>query len=352
MNQGIFEDLKYSDANVNLYKRTKSMNHLLVLTMLVASCVALSGCGKEKEKVYHVGIISEVDAFTAIADGFKARMTELGYMEGKNIVYDIRIANMDSEQEKQVVNEFIRDKVDLIFSFPTEASIAAKETTRGTNIPVVFANANIEGTNLIESVRHPGGNITGVRFPGADNDVMRLGFLRKFVPKAKRVLIIYDPSYPTTQKVAEALRSAAPTFGITLVENHVTSVKELQDSLKKRSALVDIGIDAILIMPEYLNHTPDGFVAIRDFANGHKIPLGGGAPFTVDQGAIFTFHPNFYETGTLAAALIDKIFKGASAGTIPVATPESHLLINYRVIKELGLPVSDGLLSRAEKIIR
>jgi putative tryptophan/tyrosine transport system substrate-binding protein len=328
------------------------MRNLSVLIMLFVICMALNGCSEKKEKLYRVGIISEVEAFTAIADGCKARMTELGYTEGKNIIYDIRIASMDPEQEKQVVRKFVRDKVDLIFAFPTEASIAAKEAAHGTDIPVVFANSNIEGTNLIESLRQPGRNLTGVRFPGADNDVMRLGFLHKFAPKAERVLIIYDPNYPTTQKVVAALRLAAPTFGITLVEDHITSVKELQDSLKKRSALDDIGIDAILIMPEILSHTPDGFKAIANFANKHKVPLGGGAPFTVDLGAIFTFHPDFYETGMLAATLIDKIFKGAPAGEIPVATPESHLLINYRAIKELGLPVGEGLLSRAKKIIR
>lgn len=337
---------------MNSFGRNDSMRHLPVLAAVALICIVLSGCGGNREKVYRVGIISEVEAFTVIADGFKARMKELGYKEGKNIVYDIRISNMVPEEEKRVVNKFVQNKVDLIFAFPTEASLAAKESTHGTDIPVVFANANIEGTNLIENVRQPGGNITGVRFPGADNDVMRLGFLHKFVPKAKRVLVLYDPNYPTTQIVVEALRLAAPGFGIKLVEDHVTSVKELQDSLKKRSVLKDIGIDAVMIMPEFLNHTPDGFKAIINFANKHKVPLGGGAPFTVDQGAIFTFHPDFYETGMLAAVLIDKIFHGTPAGTIPVATPESHVLINYRAIKELGLPVSEGLLSRAKKIIR
>jgi putative ABC transport system substrate-binding protein len=320
--------------------------------MLVVVCMVLNGCGDKKEKVYRVGILSEVEAFTVIADGFKAKMTELGYSEGKNITYDIRIGNIDPEQEKQVAREFIQEKVDVIFAFPTEASIAAKEAAQGTEISVVFANTNIEETNLIENVRQPGGNITGVRFPGPDNDVMRLDFLHKFAPQAKRVLIIYDPNYPTTQKAAEALRQAAPSFGITLVEDHVTSVEELQDSLQERSAKDDIGIDAILIMPEIINHTPEGFQAIINFTNKYNIPLGGGAPFTVDLGAIFTFHPDFYETGMLAATMTDKIFRGTPAGTIPVATPESQLIINYKAIKKLGLQVSDGLLSRAKEILR
>ena len=330
----------------------KTVWQLTALSALILICITLSSCGEKNKKVYHIGILSEVDAFAVIADGFKAKMTELGYTEGKNIVYDIQIANMDPEQGKQVAQKFIRDKVDLIFAFPTEASLTAKQAAMGTGIPVVFANSNIEGTNLVENVRHPGNNITGVRFPGSDNDVMRLDFLHRLAPDATRVLIIYDPNYPTTQIVAKALRLAAPSFGITLLEDHATSVEELKEALDKRSAMDDTGVDALLIMPEFLNHTPDGFAAIINFTNKHKLPLGGGAPFTVDLGAIYTFHPDFYETGMLAATLIDKILKGTPAGTIPVATPESHLIINYKAMKELGLPVSDGLLSRARTIIR
>ncbi len=328
------------------------MRRLPVLAVIILIFLALNSCGEKKEKVYRVGILSEVQAFTVIADGFKAGMTELGYIEGKNIHYHIQIANMNPEQERLAAKNFVKDNVDLIFAFPTEASIASKLAVQGTNIPVVFANANIEDTGLIDSLQQPGGNITGVRFPGVDNDVMRLRFLRRFAPQARRVLITYDPNYPTTQKAAEALRQEALSLGITLVEDYITSVKDLEDSLRKRSAMDDVGIDAVLIMPEFINHTPEGFDAIINFTNKHRLPLGGGAPFTANLGAIFTYHPDFFETGMLAATLIDKIFKGAPAGTIPVATPESHLRINYRALNELGIPVSDALLSRAKEIIR
>jgi putative ABC transport system substrate-binding protein len=336
---------------MSLNKRIRCTQQMLVLTLLVVICLALSGCG-EKEKVYRVGILSEVKDFTAIADGFKAKMTELGYADGKNIIYDIHIANMDPSQERQVAKRFVQEKVDLIFTFPTEPSVTAKEATQGTDIPVVFANANIEGTDLVEGVRQPGGHITGVRFPGPDNDVMRLEFLHELVPQAKRVFIVYNPSYPTIEGVIEALRPAASFLGITLVEDHVISVEELQASLQKIGASDDIGIEAILLMPDLINHSPDGFAAIVNFANEHKLPIGGGANFTADRGAMFSFVPDFFETGMLAATLADKIFNGIPAGTIPVVTPENHLRLNYRVIKELGLDVSEGLLSRADEIIR
>jgi putative ABC transport system substrate-binding protein len=333
-------------------KQIKCLQRMLVLTLLVVICSALGGCGEKEKRVYRVGILSEVEGFSAIADGFKAKMTELGYEDGKNMTYDIQIADMDISQVRRVAERFVQDKVDLIFAFPTEASVAAKEATQGTDIPVVFANANIEGTDLVESVRQPGGNITGVRFPGPDNDVMRLEFLNELVPQAKRVLIVYNPDYPTTQRVVEVLRSESSSLGITLVEDHAFSVEQLRESLQKRAASDNIGIDAILLMPDFINHSPDGFAAIVNFANEHKVPVGGGANFTADLGAMFSFVPDFFETGMLAGALADKILKGTPTGTIPVVTPENHLRLNYRVIKELGLDVSEGLLSRANEIIR
>jgi len=327
---------------------------ILHLTLLVVVCVFLSGCGEkvQEKKVYHVGVVSGSDAFVNIADGFKAKMTELGYVEGKNIIYDFQKLNADPAGEKRVAKKFVEDKVDLIFSFPTEPSVAAKEATQGTNIPVVFAMSGIEESDLVESVRKPGGYITGVRFANPELTAKRLEILHELVPQAKRVYLIYDPNYPTAPFALGALRSVVPSLNLTLVEDPVNNVQELQAALQKRVASGDIGIDAILIMPDILDHSPDGFRTILEFANEHNVPLGGGMDFTADLGAMFSFVPDNVEMGMLAATLADKIFKGTPAGTIPVITPEARLRINYKVIQELGLNVSEGLLSRADKVIR
>jgi len=325
---------------------------ILLAILLVVVCVFLSSCSEKKPKVYRVGILSGAEPFASIANGFKAKMTELGYIEGKNIVYDFQKSNADPVGEQQVVKKFVADKVDLIFVFPTEPAVAAKVATQGTNIPVVFAMAGIEGNNLVESVSKPGGNITGVRYPGPESTVKRLEFLRELVLHAKRILITYDPNYPNATSALQQLRPAVSSSGLQLVENPVNNVKELKAALQKRAALDDIGIDAILIMPDILNHSPDGFEAILEFANEHKVPIGGGMDFTADLGAMFSYVPDNIDQGRLAATLADKIFKGTPAGTIMVVTPESHLRLNYKVIKELGLDVSEGLLNRADEIIR
>ncbi len=337
---------------MRIVKKIGLRQQIFLITMSVMICVFLSGCGKKTQKVYRIGIVSGAEPFIDITDGFKAKMTELGYLEGENIVYDFQKLNVDPAGVKRAVRKFVVDKVDLIFAFPTEPALAAKTATEGTNIPVVFAMAGIEGNNLVESVSKPGGNITGVRFPGPESTVKRLAFLLELVPDAKRVYLIYDPNYPNAPMAFGGLRPTASSLGITLVEDPVNNIKELQAALQARAALNDIGVDAILLMPDILDNSPDGFGAILKFANEHKIPIGGGMDFTADLGALFSFVPDNIEQGRMAALLADKIFKGTPAGSIMIVTPPSRLRLNYNSIQELGIKVPEGLLSRADEIIR
>jgi putative ABC transport system substrate-binding protein len=325
---------------------------ILLLISLVVGCVLLSGCGKKTQKVYRVGILCSFEPFINIADGFKAKMTDLGYIEGKNIVYDLQIAHMDPEKERRAAKKFVEDKVDLIFAFSTEASITAKSATRRTDIPVVFAMAGIEGNNLIDSVSEPGGNITGVRYPGPDLVVKRFEFLRELAPQVKRLYIPYNPNYPTCLPSLIALRPVASSLGIMLVEDPVANIEELRTALEKQAKSADISIDAIQILPENLTQSPDGWAMISKFAKEHKLPLVGSALSSADNGGIFSYCVDFFEVGQQAAPIADKILKGTPAGSIMVVTPPTHLRLNYKVIKELELEVSECLLSKADEIIR
>jgi len=328
-----------------------SMRQILILTLLVVFC-ALSGCSAKKQKVYRVGILTSFAPMLTIAEGFKAGMTELGYVEGKNIVYDVQVKDADPEGEKQTVKKFINDKVDLIFTFPTGASVTAYRIAQGTGIPVVFAMCGVEGNIQVESVRHPGGNITGVRFPGPDNVIRHLELMIELKPQTKRVWVTYDPCYPNTPIMLDALRLAASSKGITIVEASHTNAEEVQADLQAVAASGDIP-DAILLLPEALSQSPSGSGVMIKFANKYRIPVGGGVPYTLDSGAVFSFLPDELEMGKMAAPLADKIFRGIPAGgTIPLVTPENHLWLNYKAAQELGLTVPEGLLSRADKIIR
>ncbi|OHB62178.1 MAG: hypothetical protein A2167_01710 [Planctomycetes bacterium RBG_13_46_10] len=325
---------------------------ILLATLLIAVCVFLSGCIGKKPKVYRVGILCGLDYIGAIPDIFKSEMSELGYIEGENIIYDVRRTNFEPDKEQQILEKFVSDRVDLIFTFPTEVSMAAKAATRETEIPVLFAIANIEGTGLIDSVRQPGGHITGVRYPGPDLAIKRFEVMRELVPEAKRMWVPFQRGYPIVTSQLEVLRPAAEAVGVTLIEFPADNAAEVQAELNARSKLDKIGFDVILFIPEPLSCTIDAFEVMAKFAYKHKLPIGGITMQVGDYGSIFGIDVDDPKTVRQAAILADKILRGTPAGTIPVVSSESYFEINYKAAQELGLKVNEGLLSRADKIIR
>ena len=326
---------------------------LIVWLMLVAASLFLSGCNAgSSSKPYRVGILSGLDYFDSSVDGFKNKLTELGYVEGQDIVYDIQKVNVDLAAYQSILQQFIADKVDLIYVFPTEASLEAKAATQGTNIPVVFNFSFIEGTDLVESVQEPGGNITGVRFPATDIAVKRLEILLELAPGAKRIWIPYLQGYPSVSPQLEVLRPVVEELGLTLIEFPVATPGDLQTELDARAASDDLGIDAILLLAEPVAVTPDFFAFIGKFAYEHQVPVGGSPITAGDYSSIFGLIPDITPTGEQAALLADKIFKGTAAGTIPVVSPENYFSINYKAAQAQGVTVPEVLLQQANEVVR
>lgn len=332
----------------NNQNRTKF--ELIILISVILICLVLSGC-TSKPKVYHVGILSGLDYFINTAVGFKDKMTELGYIEGKNIVYDLQKTQFNPSEEQSILKKFIADKVDLILTFPTDASLEAKVIIEGTKIPLVFSNTNIEGVNLIKTIPEPGGNITGVRYPGPDLAIKRFEILHEIVPDAKRILMFYQRGYPIIPSQLEVLRPVVKSAGIILIEEPADGANEIQAILQNKIKANDINIDAILIIPEPLCLMPDAFMMIGKFAADHKIPLGGASMSAGGYESIFGVTTNSIAVGKQAAILADKIFKGTPAGKIMVVSAESYLQINYRAARKLGLKINESLLSKAKEII-
>lgn len=321
-----------------------------LISGLMIVVLLLSGCGQpQTPKVYHVGIIA-VPSFPDATVGFKEKMTELGYIEGQNIVYDEQ--KFDPDTAQGVLEKFIADKVDLIFAYSTASALATKKATQGTNIPEIFALATLEGNDLVESQRQPGGNLTGARFPAPEITVKRFDLLMEIMPQLKRLYVTYDPSYPTGRIVLEALRPAVEAAGVTLVEEQISKAEDIPANLKAREALDDIGMDAILILPETLSQSEIGFGAIIEFAAAHNLPVVGNIRPQLEKGALLMYAPAVIDGGREAATLADKVLKGNQAGTLPVITPDSKLIINYKAAQQLGLTIPEGLLKQASEIIR
>ncbi|MCU0572471.1 MAG: ABC transporter substrate-binding protein [Syntrophobacteraceae bacterium] len=314
--------------------------------------IFLGGCGEQKPGMIRVGILCGLDVFVDTVDGFRARMNELGYIEGKNISYDFQRTNFDPAAEEQILSGFVGDKVDLMLVFPSEVSVAAKRVTQGTPIPVVFCQTNIEGTNLIQTVAEPGGNITGVRYPGPDLALKRFEILRELAPRARRFWVPYTKHSPIVPSQLEVLRPAAAEAGVLLVESPADTGADLLADLESREGKADTGIDAVLLISEPLARTPAVFLEIGRFASRHRIPVGGVLYSVGGYSTVFGVATENRAVGKLAAHQVHKVLSGIPAGKVPVVSAESDFRFNYRVATELGLSVPTGLLKQADEVIR
>lgn len=332
--------------------QNNARRRLSLLGWVSLIAVVVSACEGQQPKAYRVGMLCGLDVFATTVDGFKTKMTELGYIEGKQIVYDVQRTNFDPTAEQRILQQFVADKVDMMVVFPSEVAVEAKAATQGTDIPVVFCQTNIEGTNLIKSVREPGGNITGVRYPGPDLALKRFEILHELAPRAKRIWVPYAKSSPIVPDQLAVLRPAAAKAGVTLVEVPAADAAELEADLEARAKAADIGIDAILFISEPLGRTPAAFPKIGKFAAKYKLPIGGVLYSLEGYKTLFGVATNNMAVGKLAAQQADKVFKGVPVGNIPVVSAESFFQLDYRVAQELGLTVSDGMLKMANEVIR
>lgn len=323
----------------------------LAIVLLAVGAYFLLTPKVEEEKFYRVGVLCALEYFSDIVDVFKEEMTKLGYVEGENIIYDVIIPPAPVGNTNYF-EKFVADKVDLIVPIGTEASMEAKAVAEGTGIPVVFALAFIEETGLVESVRMPGGNITGVRFPTRECALGRLKILHEIAPEVKRIWIPYLKDYPTVGPQLKEMESEASTLNITLMDMPFTSPAEVKAYLDTLSVSVDIGMDAIIMIAEPFTLTPEVTDLVFEFARDNRLPIVSAYITGENYGPIASFYPTNAKFGRLVAPLADKILKGTPAGTIPVLTADNDLRLNYKYIQELGLEVSEDLLSKAIEIVK
>ncbi len=330
----------------NLYIRSFS----LVMILLIA-LVCFFKC-TDGPKVYRIGVICDLKFFEDTFDGFKQKMNDLGYVEGKNVVYDIQYSNSNIQAAQKIISKFIDDKVDLIFAFPTEVALESKKLTRGTGINVVFANSNIEGVNLVNSIKEPGDNITGIRYPGPDLSIKRFEILREIIPSIKRIWIPYLKRIVIVPAQLEALKEVAEHAGITIIDTPINDEKELKQIISEFEKNKTANFDAVLGIAEPLLVTPNLFKIVAEYADNNKIPIGGALMRVGEYESIFGVSTDNVSVGMQAATLANKIFKGIKAGNIPVVSAENFIQINYKEIRKQGLNVPTGILKQANEIIQ
>jgi putative ABC transport system substrate-binding protein len=271
------------------------------------------------------------------------RLRELGWIEGRTIAIEYRWA--DAQNFDEILNEFVRLKVDLIFTAGTPPTIAAKKAT--SSIPIVFVAAGDPvGTGLVASLARPGGNITGWSNQTRDLAGKRLELLREIAPDLRRLAVLVRTDNVAAASETREVQAAAKTFGIqvVLLEIHTgNDIVPALEALKARADALYVVVDSLLLV-----HA----VRINTVALGASVPTMHGARELVAAGGLMSYGADFVDLWRRSADCIDKILRGAKPGDIPVEQPTKfELIVNLTTAKALGLTIPPTLLARADEVI-
>ena len=279
---------------------------------------------------------------------FRARLSELGYVEGKTIVVEERYADGDPERLTQLAREIVESKPDVIVAFAASATAAARQAT--STIPIVMLHAgNPVGSGLVATLAHPGGNVTGTTSMVPELGAKQVELLRQMIPGLARLGLLVNPTNAGTPPLVADVKETARRFNINVV---VAEVIRAEDFDKALGSLREARLDALLVMIEpmiFLNRT-----RVMEFATSNRLPVSydvGGE--IVRQGGLISYGPLLAPHYPLAAEYVDKILKGADPGDLPIHQPTQFaLVINLKTAKALGITVPQSLLLRADEVIQ
>jgi putative ABC transport system substrate-binding protein len=297
-------------------------------------------------RMYRIGYLAEGPPPSSVLADTLRELRELGYVEGQNLVIDSRFAGFKYDRLPGLAAELVRLKPDVLMVAGNPGSAALRHAT--STIPIVMAWAiDPVGSGLVTSLARPGGNMTGSTL-GTGPEFIRkqLEILNEVVPKLSRVAILRESERRGAAETA-ALESAARKLGVTILFADVRTPSDIDGAF---ATITRSRAGAILILGG--NMTWVSRQQIADLAVQHRLPGIQLLRQYAEAGLLLTYGPRLDETYRRTAAYIDKIFKGARPGDLPVAEPtQFELVINLKTAKALGLTIPQSLLQRADQVI-
>ena len=277
----------------------------------------------------------------------KQRLQELGHIEGRNLIFDYRSAEGQSEKLPQLAADIVRTNPDVLVTGPGTLTVKAAQAATAT-IPIVFSSIGDPiGAGIITSLNRPGANITGVTIQASEIGGKRLQILRELVPGIRIVAVLMNPDTPFSALALQHLRVAADTGGQVLEVFEVRNPDKLASSLE---AAVRVGATGLITIE-------DPFLAslrreIVDLAAKLRLPTIYGSRQFVEAGGLISYGTDIRQIVRRAAEIVDKILKGTKPGDIPVEQPTKfELVINVKTAKTLDIEVPPLLLTVADEVI-
>jgi ABC-type uncharacterized transport system substrate-binding protein len=278
---------------------------------------------------------------------FRRELRELGYIEGKNIVFEIRSTEGKVDRLPALADELVRLKFDILLTPSTIDALAAKNATK--TIPIVFLGGGdpvVDG--LVDSLARPGGNITGVTNIAPVLAGKRLELLKETIPKLVRVAVLWSPHGPSSVQQWKESQLIGRELGLQLHSMEVSSADKFESAFKEATKAGSAAL-AVTSSP-FINSYQK---PIAELATKNRLPAIYNRRDFVDSGGLMSYGPDVIDLYRRAAIYVDKILKGAKPADLPVEQPKKfEFIINLKAAKQIGLTIPPNVLVRADKVIK
>ena len=314
----------------------KLLAPLLVVGILLTSLISLHQLKADKKKdVFRIGISQFIthQSLDATREGFVDELAKQGYVEGKNIEIDLQ--NAQGEQRNlKTISQQLAESSDVVLAIATPSAQSLANTTQTT--PVIFsAVTDPVSAKLVESREHPGGNVTGTSDQSSDAISTQINLIKKVLPKAKTIGILYTQSEPNSVVQKDEAKRILEEKGFTVVEKTIldsNNVKAAAESLMAEVDMVFVPTDNII---------SSTMETVKQVSIKHKVPVFGGSTEMIAVGGLYNYGTNYEELGRQTARMLVRVLKGEKPENIAVELPEKlELHTNQEMADALGIDIS------------
>lgn len=314
----------------------KLLAPLLVVGILLTSLISLHQLKADKKKdVFRIGISQFIthQSLDATREGFVDELAKQGYVEGKNIEIDLQ--NAQGEQRNlKTISQQLAESSDVVLAIATPSAQSLANTTQTT--PVIFsAVTDPVSAKLVESREHPGGNVTGTSDQSSDAISTQINLIKKVLPKAKTIGILYTQSEPNSVVQKDEAKRLLEEKGFTVVEKTIldsNNVKAAAESLMAEVDMVFVPTDNII---------SSTMETVKQVSVKHKVPVFGGSTEMIAVGGLYNYGTNYEELGRQTARMLVRVLKGEKPENIAVELPEKlELHTNQEMADALGIDIS------------
>lgn len=314
----------------------KLLAPLLVVGILLTSLISLHQLKADKKKdVFRIGISQFIthQSLDATREGFVDELAKQGYVEGKNIEIDLQ--NAQGEQRNlKTISQQLAESSDVVLAIATPSAQSLANTTQTT--PVIFsAVTDPVSAKLVESREHPGDNVTGTSDQSSDAISTQINLIKKVLPKAKTIGILYTQSEPNSVVQKDEAKRLLEEKGFTVVEKTIldsNNVKAAAESLMAEVDMVFVPTDNII---------SSTMETVKQVSIKHKVPVFGGSTEMIAVGGLYNYGTNYEELGRQTARMLIRVLKGEKPENIAVELPEKlELHTNQEMADALGIDIS------------